>query len=45
MRIRTAIGVGTLTGLGIAGLISWMFAAGCPLIDQVFIEKDTIFYF
>ncbi|AVO21632.1 hypothetical protein I5I01_gp26 [Mycobacterium phage MooMoo] len=45
MRIRTTIGLGVLTGLGIAALISWMFATGCPLIDQVFIEKDTLFYF
>ncbi|QXO12829.1 hypothetical protein SEA_LATRETIUM_29 [Mycobacterium phage Latretium] len=45
MRIPTAILVGVLTGIGFAGLISWMFAAGCPLIDQVFIEKDTLFYF
>ncbi|AGT12134.1 hypothetical protein JABBAWOKKIE_35 [Mycobacterium phage Jabbawokkie] len=39
----TAIGTGLLGGAVLTGLLSWMFATGCPLVDH-FIENDTLFY-
>ncbi|ATN88627.1 hypothetical protein SEA_DEMSCULPINBOYZ_32 [Mycobacterium phage Demsculpinboyz] len=42
-RVAGAVGTGILCGAALTGILSWMFATGCPLVDH-FIENDTLFY-
>ncbi|AUX81957.1 hypothetical protein SEA_FRANKIE_31 [Mycobacterium phage Frankie] len=44
MKPLHAITIGTMCGVALSVMLSFMFAKGCPLVD-VFIEKDSLFYF